>query len=224
MQNDSTQKIKEKNYFIKIWSDPVLSKVISVLILSVLTILYSFLSSIFEKISFRDALLNTLTYKFELYKILIFLIITIVLFIGLYYLRKKRKNTVGKFDIDQKVGSFTFRELYNALLTHKIDVFHELPPKKELDLLNLFIMYQRPLNMGVDWEYQDFLYYTLGPVLMSYGLTEKIPTTNKSDVTESEMIQTSNVGYEFLAMIERWRVYNDTLSIEKDMKTGKKNN
>lgn len=215
-------KIKEKKFFQKIWADPVLSKVISVFIVAILTILYSFIESIFEKISFKEALINTLNFKIEVYKFLIFAIISIVISVGYYYWRRKRKKTFGNFDIEHKVGNFTFRELYNALLTHKIKTDYEIPEKDELDILNLFIIYQRPLNMGIDWESQDFLYYKLGPLLMSYGLTEKIPTTNKTDPTESEMIQTSKVGYEFLASLERWRIYNDSLSYEKEIKTNKR--
>ncbi len=222
--NDTTEtKIKEKKFFQRIWADPVLSKVISVIIVALLTILYSFIVSIFEKISFKEALINTLNFKIEVYKFLIFAIISILIFVIYYYWRKKRKKTFGNFDIEQKVGNFTFRELYNALLTYKIKTEYEVPEKDELDILNLFIIYQRPLNMGVDWESQDFLYYKLGPLLMSYGLTEKISTTNKTDPTESEMIQTSKIGYEFLALLERWRVYNDSISYEKEIKTNKKN-
>lgn len=222
MSNKTEEKIKEKNIFQKSWSDPVLSKIISALILSLLAIIYSFSKSILDKISFKEAFYQTLHFKIELYILLIILFLTILISILVYYLRKNRKKTIGNFDIDQKVGNFHFRELYNALLTHKIEVYPEITEFRELDLLHLFVMYQRPLNMGVDWEYQDFLYYKLGPVLMSYGLTEKIPTTNKNDVTESEMIQTSKVGFEFLSLLERWRVHNDNLSVEKNIKTNKK--
>ena len=49
---------------------------------------------------------------------------------------------------------------------------------------------------------------------MTYGLIEKVPTTNKLDKIGSEMIQTSKIGYEFHALLERWRVYNDEISID----------
>ena len=77
------------------------------------------------------------------------------------------------------------------------------------NLLTLFILYQRQFNLGVEWEGDTYLYYTLGPTLMSYGLTEKALTKNKLDSIGNDIIQTSKVGLEFYAMIERFRIYND---------------
>ena len=222
MSKKTDEKIKAPNFFQKGWTDPVGSKIISVVLISIFAIVYSFIKSIFEKISFKEAFYNTLHFQIELYILLIILFSIIIVSILVYFFIKKRKKTIGNFDTNQKVGSFHFREFYNALLSHKIEVYPEILGHKEFNLLQLFLLYQRPLNMGVEWESQDFLYYKLGPILMSYGLSEKIPTTNKLDSTGSEMIQTSKAGYEFLALLERWRVHNDVLSIEKEIMTNKK--
>ncbi len=204
----------------------MLSQVISVGLLSLLTLLYSFSATIFKDISFRQALTDTLTFKFEFYKILIFIVVAVSVYILIYKWLQKRDKRIGKFDIEQKVGNFTFRELYNALLTHKIETPINLMGtgmERQSDLLILFILYQRQLNLGSEWEHDHFTHYTLGPTLMTYGLTEKVPTTNKLDIVGSDMIQTSKIGYEFYALLERWRVYNDEIMKDDVTKTNIEN-
>ena len=131
----------------------------------------------------------------------------------IYRVRQKRKRHIGKFDVEHKVGEFSFRELYNALLTHKIGLPVSLKSEFEdgkLDLLTLFVLYQRQLNKGIDWEMGGdqgiFLYHVLGPTLMSYGLTELTENRNKADSLGLESIVTSKTGYSFYALMERWRV------------------
>jgi len=216
------KKIEYKGILERLWNDQVLSQLISVGLLALLTVLYSFFVTIFKDISFRQALTDTLTFKFELFKILIFIAIAVSVYILIYKWRQKRHKRIGKFDIEQKVGNFTFRELYNALLTHKIETPMNLTGpgmEGQTDLLILFILYQRQLNRGSEWEHDHFTHYTLGPTLMTYGLTEKVPTTNKLDSVGSDMIQTSKIGYEFYALLERWRVYNDEIMKDDVTKT-----
>lgn len=211
---EEKKKIEYKGLIQRIWNDQVLSQIISVGLLSLLALAYSFFQTIFKGISFRQALIDTLTFKFELYKILIFVAVAVASYIGLFKWRQRRNKKIGKFDVEQKVGNFTFRELYNALLTHKIDTPMNLMgfgAEQQTDLLIIFILYQRQLNLGSEWEHDHFTHYILGPTLMTYGLTEKVPTTNKLDIVGSDMIQTSKVGYEFYALLERWRVYNDEI-------------
>lgn len=210
----SKKKIEYKGLFKRMWADSVLSQIIAVSILSLIAVLYSLFQTIFSEISFFQLLKNTLMFKIELYKFLIFIIITVLVYILIYSWRKKRNKQVGKFDLEQRIGNFTFRELYNALLTHQIDTpINLIGPDvdKQIDLLTLFIMYQRQLNIGSEWEHDTFTYYILGSTLMTYGLTEKAPTTNKYDSVGLDIIQTSKMGYEFYALLERWRVYNDDI-------------
>jgi hypothetical protein len=219
---EEKEKIKYKGFFQRVWNDQVLSQLISVGLLSLLTVLYSFIQTIFKNVSFKQALIDTLTFRFELYKILIFIAVAVSVYVIIYKWRQKRKRQIGKFDIEQKVGNFTFRELYNALLTHKVETPTNLLGHgidRQIDLLTLFVLYQRQLNLGAEWQLDHFTYYTLGPTLMTYGLTEKIPTTNKLDNVGSEMIQTSKIRFEFYALLERWRVYNDEIMKDDVTKT-----
>lgn len=219
---EEKKKIQYKGLFQRIWNDQVLSQIISVVLLSLLTLLYSFFVTLFKEISFWQALYETVTFKFELFKILIFLSVAVLVYILIYKWRQLKNRRIGKFDIEQKVGNFTFRELYNALLTHKIDTpINLMGPgvDKQTDLLLLFILYQRQLNLGSEWDHDQFTYYTLGPTLMTYGLTEKVPTTNKLDSVGSDIIHTSKIGYEFYSLLERWRVYNDEIMKEDVTKT-----
>jgi len=216
------QKIKYKGIIQRIWADPVLSQLISVGLLSLLTVLYSLCQTLFKDISFVQALKDTLTFQFELYKILISLAIAVTIYVLSYRWRQKQKRRIGQFDVEQRVGNFSFRELYNALLTHKIDTpMNLMGPgmESQIDLLTLFILYQRQLNLGAEWEHDHFTHYILAPTLMTYGLTEKAPTTNKLDMVGSDLIQTSKVGFEFYALLERWRVYNDEIMKDDVTKT-----
>ena len=56
-----------------------------------------------------------------------------------------------------------------------------------------------------------FMYYSLGPKLMSYGLLEKVERASEGAVKEL-FIQTSPLGYKFYAALQRLRLYN----IERD--------
>lgn len=219
---EEKKKIEYKGFFQRIWNDPVLSQLISVILLSLLTLIYSFCVTIFKDISFKQAFIETLYLKFELYKILICIAAAIITFIIAFKWRQRKNKRVGKFNVEQRVGNFTFRELYNALLTHKIDTPMNLIGmglEEQIDLLLLFVLYQRQLNLGSEWEHDHFTHYILGPTLMTYGLTEKVPTTNKLDIVGSDMIQTSKIGYEFYALLERWRVYNDEIMKDDVTKT-----
>lgn len=219
---ETKKKIEYPGIINKIWNDPVLSQLISVGLLSIIAIIYSFCVTIFKEISFKDALIETLTLKFELYKILIFIAIAITVYFLIYKWRQNRNKQIGKFDVEQKIGEFTFRELFNALLTHKIEIPIGLITsgfEKQTDLLLLFILHQRQLNLGSEWQHDYFIHYILGPALMTYGLTEKVPTTNKLDPVGTDMIQTSKVGFQFLALLEKWRVYNDEVMKDDITKT-----
>lgn len=221
--SETKEKIKYPGILNKFWHDPVWSKVIYALILFLIGLVYSFFSTLFKKVSFHDAFIQTINYDLPIYLVFIIISIGLIVYGIVYKLRMKRKRHVGRFDVEQKIGNFTFRELYNALLTHKIEAPINLVgviQEKEINLLNLFILYQRQFNLGVEWEGDDFSYYTLGPLLMSYGLTEKAPTKNKMDSIGSDIIQTSSIGIEFHSMLERFRVYNDENMKDDTTKSG----
>jgi len=66
--------------------------------------------------------------------------------------------------------------------------------------------------MGVDWdrpggEQGNFVFYKLGPILISYGLCEKVKSLNKIGETEVWAIQTSDTGKKFFAWAEKYRAF-----------------
>jgi hypothetical protein len=210
--SETKEKIKYPGFLNKIWHDPVWWKVIYAGFIFLAGLIYSFIATLSKEISFYNAFIETINFSLPLYVIFIILTLAVIIYGIVYKIRQKRKRHIGKFDVEQKVGEFTFRELHNALLTHKMEAPMEMLKYlqgNQIDLLTLFVLYQRQFNLGIEWEGDDFSYYTLGPTLMSYGLTEKAPTKNKLDVIGSDIIQTSKIGLEFYAMLERFRVYND---------------
>lgn len=213
------EKIRYPGFLNKLWHDPVWSKVIYAGFLLLISLIYSFFATLFKEISFSEAFTQTVNYELPLYLIFIFIAVGLITYGILYKIRQKRKRHIGRFDVEQIVGNFTFRELYNALLTHKIEATLDLHVRK-MDLLTLFILYQRQFNLGVEWEGDHFSHYTLGPLLMSYGLTEKAPTKNKLDVIGDDLIQTSKIGFKFYALLEKFRVYNDENMKDDVFKSG----
>ncbi|MEB2777904.1 hypothetical protein SYJ56_21500 [Algoriphagus sp. D3-2-R+10] len=216
--NEEKEKIKYPGFLNKLWYDPIWSKVIYAALIFFVGLLYSFFSTQLKEVSFSEAFTETINYSLPLWLIFIILVFMLLAYGIIFQIRRKRKKHIGKFDVEQPIGNFNFRELYNALLTHRIELPMSLmagSPDRKGDLLNLFILYQRQLNMGAEWsqggEQGNFLYYVLGPTLMSYGLTELTPCKNKADTLKLDLIIISKVGYEFYAQIERWRVYNDII-------------
>lgn len=61
--------------FEKIWKDPVWSKVISVIIIGIAGLIYAKVRSIYENETFKDSVLNLLSFKVELKYLLLFVII-----------------------------------------------------------------------------------------------------------------------------------------------------
>ncbi len=220
------KKIEYIGLFQKVWNDQVLSQIISVTILWIITTVYALAQSNFKKDSLKQIFLTPINFQIELYKILIFAVISVLIYIVLFKWRQRQKKYLGNFDIEHIVGNFTFRELYNALLTHRIELPASLRSSQsdsKCDLLTLFILYQRQLNIGIEWDHAGdqgfFMYHSLAPTLMTYGLAEKAPSKNKADSLGLDIIQTSEVGYKFYALIERWRVYNDEVMNDDISKT-----
>ncbi|MEQ8416031.1 MAG: hypothetical protein RIB71_16240 [Imperialibacter sp.] len=215
---EEQQKIKYPGFLNKVWHDPIWSKVIYTGIILLLGLLYSFIVTVFKNISLKQALIDTIYFDLKLYLVFIFVSIGLLSYGLIYRFRQKRNKRIGNFDVEQPIGNFTFRELYNALLTTTINtpikVLQTGFSEPKINLLTLFVLYQRQLNRGIEWSHDHFTYYDLGPTLMTYGLTEKTPTKNKLDSIGSDMIQTSQIGYDFYALLERWRIHNDLLQKE----------
>lgn len=212
----SKEPIKYKSLIHRLWFDPVLSKIISAAIISLSVFFYSLSQAIFKNISFYQILKETINYKIEIWKIFIWTFVVLIFYSIYYKIKQNRNIKIGKFNTEEIIGNFTFRELHNSLLTNRIDLPVSLQSNeyaKHLDLTTLFVLFQRKLNIGINWnELGDqgfFLYYVLAPTLMSYGLTEKTPEKNSTDMLGIDNIQTSEIGYKYLSSVEKWRIYNN---------------
>src|SRR5690554_5908044 len=120
--NETKEKIKYPGILNKLWHDPIWGKLIYTGILFILGLLYSFFTTIFKEISFVNAFVETLNICIPIYLIFIIIALAFIIYEILNKIRQKRNKHIGIFDVEQEVGNFKFRELYNALLTHNLDV------------------------------------------------------------------------------------------------------
>lgn len=222
----SNEPIKYKSVIKQLWTDPVWSKVISAGIIIFIGFVYSLFQTLFKNVSIIQVFKDTLNFKIELWKIFLTIFIVLISYAVYYKWRQKKNKKIGKFNTEEAVGNFTFRELHNSLLTHRIDLPISLRSQElgnQLDLMTLFVLFQRQLNIGVSWDQPGdqgmFLYQNLGPTLMSYGLTEKAAEKNKADSLGLDIIQTSSLGQKYLSMVEKWRLFNDEKLVDDASKT-----
>lgn len=98
------------NRLLKIWKDPVFSKIISVIIVALLTLLYNFISAKIGKSSFKVEFINFWSYKIALWKTLMILSV----FILIFYLKS------NKFKYDEetlRIDRDFFKKFKNEYLT-----------------------------------------------------------------------------------------------------------
>ena len=78
-------------------------------------------------------------------------------------------------------------------------------------MLSLFLKYQNMLNRGVnifDRGFDaNFIYFYLGPRLMSYGLVRSVQVKGPISGDDIDQFTTSEHGFLFLNTYEKWRVY-----------------
>lgn len=228
-----TQKKETKNLFFNFWNDSVFSQIIANGILVSIPFITALIVKSIDRKSISDIFHNFLSLEIKLY---ILLLITIVFLILYYiYLRIiKSKKQLENSILNQTVGYYTFRDLNNILLTTEIELPTDLAFKagtKNIDLLTAFQIFIPYLNSGIDWDHStsegSFIYYNLGPILMSYGLCEKTPSllNNTDGNINSYDIQTSENGLKFFAFLEIFdriknsKVYNE--EFEKKIKNSK---
>lgn len=198
---------KTGEWFLKIWKDPVWSKVISAGIIAAIAVIWAKISN-YSWQEIYDFVLTVLSYQIPIY---LFLSI-----IALYYiiklcirLFKKRKDPLW----DEQMGNYTFKELYNILLTETFPVTTMRMqmsgmPAPEDNLLILFRIYYTILNKGVDFDDNlddgSYLYSVLSPRLLGYGLVEAYqkPLNDLPDRTEIAY-KTSELGHKFHASLEK---------------------
>jgi len=224
VSKEQTAKAKSKNFFVKIWSDSVFSKVIASSILLLLSILTAFIVKLLEGISIGNLFSQFLQIDIKLYLIIL---IAIILIIGYYvYLKFIKKNNLFKEEfLRQRIGNYRFGDLNNILLTTYVELPQSFQYKvglKELDLLTSFKLFIAQLNTVIGFDHSseegDFIYYNLGPKLISYGLCENVPSlsNNTAGNINTYDITTSKVGYEFFALLETYERMENEKSYEKE--------
>jgi hypothetical protein len=191
---------------LKIWKDPVWSKVISAGIILLIATLWAKYNN-YSSQQIYNFVIFILSYKFP-----VFVFLSIV---GAYFLIKlvirlfKRKiDPIW----DEQVGNYKFKELYKILSSQNLPVgtngmgwSGQKPPEE--DLLTMFHTYSTFFNKGInlDDDYQDggYLYGVLAPKLVGYGLLDKIETKNLQIDFMDIKYQTSEVGQKFFALLEK---------------------
>jgi hypothetical protein len=233
-----TEQAKSKNLFFKIWKDSVFSKLIANGILISLPFVSAFIYAFVKNTSITEIFNDFLNLEIKLYALLI---ISILLILGYYiYLRfNKKAEKQRKEFLNQKVGNYLYGDLNNILLTTYLETPSSIRSETgltELDLMTYFRLFISYFSKGIDWDYPGdegmFLYYELGPKLVSYGLCEMVPSLNNKSKGEinSYDIFTSKEGYHFFALLETFermenaKKYNDEMEKmqnEKDKVLGK---
>lgn len=191
---------------LKIWKDPVWSKVISAGIILLIATIWTKYSN-YSSQQVYDFFILLLTYKLPIY---VFLSI-----IGLYFLIKllirlfkKKIDPIW----DEQVGNYKFKELYHILSNQNFPVgtvgmnwSGQKPP--EDDLLTMFLTFITFFNRGLKLEDNlddgGYLYGVLAPKLVGYGLLDKIETKNLQIDVMDINYQTSEVGHKFYALLEK---------------------
>ncbi len=104
-------------------------------------------------------------------------------------------------------GGQTFEELKKVLRSIKVvipnDPLYAEHAGKEINIFNSFLTFKDSFATGVTNEYgmsvhAKFLFFTIAPKLMTFGLLEKVKVSG----AKYEQIQTSKQGFEFLKMYE----------------------
>lgn len=212
---DKTVKgINKLTLFQRIWNDPVLSQVISTLFIVGITFLYSVFRTSTKDLELGQIFLSIITYPIAFYQLVIILISLTTIYIIIVKVKRLRRGKNLKLILNERIGEYNFAELYNALILHTVPN----PPSlvtigfNEANLITYFTLYQRKFNMGVGWndggDQGNHMYYTIGPLLISYGLLERARPSDNTDPLNKDIIQTSEKGYRFLQLLSLWRLYN----------------
>ncbi len=207
-----------KANFSKIWKDAVWSKVISTGIIALIALTWAKITN-HTWAEIYGFIISALSFKLPVY---LFLSV-----IGLYFivkLFKKRKDPLW----DEQIGNYTFKDLYNILLTETFPVktvgmqMSGMPAPTD-SLLFLFRIYYTYLNKGIDFEDNindgSYLYSVLAPRLVGYGLVEvyQKPLSDLPDQMETAY-KTSELGHKFHASLEKVRLPEKIKEYKEKMK------
>jgi hypothetical protein len=109
-----------KDSFLKIWRDPVLSKIISVGIIALATLIYNLIVSKFENTDFRIVFVQFWTQKFDLWIFLIIIPIGLIIFVLQSYLKKNLQTDIQYDEELLNLDKALFNRIRNDLLTQDI--------------------------------------------------------------------------------------------------------
>lgn len=161
-----------KELFNKIWYDPVLSKVIAVVLCGILAIIWAFIKSIKANANFFNELLSILVINIQLYA----LFIAALLIFGVwFFIGKKNKSTAKEQYLRQLretiIGNYNFGELYELLLQsgfYKADT----ASIQDQNLLSHFMVNIESFRNGVPVIQNEYL-SELGREILPYHLITK---------------------------------------------------
>ncbi len=104
------------------------------------------------------------------------------------------------------IGDYSYIELSLILLNKHLTIPAKITGKEEskTSILEVFINYTSAFNIGIDNSSSTnakhlFFFYHVAPVLLSFQLVEKVKVTG----ARWQMVQTSKLGYKFLAETEK---------------------
>ena len=220
-----TEQILLKNKIYNVWKDPVISKLIANWIWYIVPVMATLIFSYFKKEEIYSTLITIIFLDVKLYILVILLVVSLIvrkIYFRLY--SKKKKET--EYFLSQHVGEYRLADLNNILLTTYITLarhFQGILGLEELDLLTCFRMFISRMNAGIGFDHPteegEFIYYNLGPALMSYDLCEKVPSldNNTAGNINSYDIQTSKNGLKFFALVESFDRVNDVKRYEAEI-------
>jgi hypothetical protein len=198
-------KIKERG--LKIWKDPVWSKVIAAGILSLIAIIAAkFTNHSWQEI--YNYAIQLLTFNVPIYGLLSLIAIYFITKLIVKFFRKRNTSFWR-----ENIGNYTFKELYNILLTEKLpiatrgmEMFGQLAPDD--DLLTLFQLYYIHLNTGVEFDDNIgdgyYLYSILAPRFVGFGLVDSYQAPIRNLPGETKVAyKISELGRKFHASLEK---------------------
>lgn len=209
--NDSTR----PSLFARIWKDPVVSKVISALIIAIIPTIYSMILNAFQSHSLQEWILNSFTYKIPLYWFIIYIVLAIIIFISIHLYIKRRRLMPTDFIINMKIGEFKYIELLKALNSHLL-VSPISIRKSETDMISLldcFVLYARKISDGVstndEGDQELFLNQIVCPILEIYGLVVRNKEKNPKPSTNWDInfYYISENGKKFYQALQVYRMY-----------------
>jgi len=208
-----------KKTFSKTWKDPVWSKVIAAGILASVGLFWAKITNhSWEEI--YAFIIFVLSFKFPL-----FIFLSVIAF---YFIIKKCiqlfRNKKDSF-WDEQMGNYTFKELYNILLTENLPIptvgmqISGRPAPTD-NLLFLFRLYYSSLNKGFgigdNLDDGGYLWSVFAPRMVGFGLVDEYqkPDENLPDRTDVAY-KTSALGHRFHASIDKL-VLADKLKMLKE--------